>query len=114
VLLSTCAYVLVAVSVISGAFIATMALTHGEGASATGPQVSVGKIGPGYARMQPVNLGKPEKIVASTPYDPHRSTPTLSRVKQTAQRAIPAPPALPPIMIAESAKSGPPDIHRIY
>jgi hypothetical protein len=43
----------------------------GSGFAITMPLTSVapgGKIGPGYARMQPINVGKPEKVVAIPPY----------------------------------------------
>jgi len=45
------------VSIVGGAFFATMALTTVENASASAA-VSVGKIGPGYARMPPADFGK--------------------------------------------------------
>jgi hypothetical protein len=78
----------------------------------------VGKIGPGYARMQPVDLGKPDKIAYSTPYHSRVATPPVSRTNQPAPSMIAAPvktPA-PPMMIAEAPQSrySRPDIHRVY
>src|SRR5215204_5232873 len=105
VLLCTCAYVFAIVAVVGGAYSATIALTA-ENASAAVPQVSAGKIGPGYGRRPPVNLGKPEKVVDSTPYRPHTAKPGMSRHKQL-RPIIAARPATagPPMKIAEAAKS---------
>src|SRR2546423_4754926 len=88
VLIGTCAYVFVAVSVVGGAFFATLALTTVENASASA-RVSVGKIGPGYARMQPADFGKPEKVAYSTPYHPHVA-PRGSRIDQPAPSVVAA------------------------
>jgi len=117
VLLSTCAYVVVAVSVIGGAFFTTMALMPVESALAVSPQVSIGKIGPGYARMQPVNFGKPEKLTYSTPYYPHVA-PRVSGINQRTPSIIVALVATSaaPMAIAGAARStyNQPDVHRIY
>jgi hypothetical protein len=96
VIFGTCAYVFAVAAIIGGAFFATVALTV-EIASAVPPQVSAGKIGPGYGRRPPVNLGKPEKFVESTPYRPHAAKPGLSRHKP-----------LRPVIAARSATAGPP------
>jgi hypothetical protein len=108
--LGTWAYVFAALSVIGGAFVATIALT---------PIEAVTKIGPGYARMQPVYLGKPEKVVYSPPYYPRVAAPRVSRISQPAPSSIAAKattPAAPRIMIVEAAQSSysRPDIHRVY
>ena len=99
---------------LSGAFVATMALTSGESASAATNQVRVGKIGPGYGRMQPLDLGKPEKVAYPTPYYPHVTAPTVLRTRQPAPSAIVSPLPSPPMVIADVAQSRAPDIHRIY
>jgi hypothetical protein len=112
VLLGTCAYVVVAVSVVAGAFGATMALTQGKSASAAIVQASVGKIGPGYGRMQPLDLGKPDKVTDATPYYPHGAAPAVLRTRQPGPIARPSP--LPPTMVAEAAQSRSPDVHRVY
>ena len=49
-----------------GAFATAKALTRAQGGDS--PAVAVSKIGPGYARMQPVNYGKPDIIPASVPH----------------------------------------------
>jgi hypothetical protein len=112
VLLGTCAYVVVAVSVVTAAFVATMALTHGKSASAATVQASVGKIGPGYGRMQPLDLGKPDKVAYATPHYPHGAAPAVLRARQPSPIARPSP--LPPTMVAEAAQSRSPDVHRVY
>ena len=116
VLLSTCAYVFAIALVVGGAFSATIALTAAY-ASGEPPQVSVGKIGPGYARRQPVNLGKPEKVAESTPYRPHTAKSGASRDKQlrpiiAARQST----TEPPMKIAEAAQSTyrRPDFQRIH
>ena len=112
----TCASVFAVAAVVGGALSATIALTA-ENASAVAPQVSAGKIGPGYARRPPVNLGKPEKVVESTPYRPHAAKPGVSGHKQL-RPIIAARPATagPPMKIAEVAQStySRPDIQRFY
>ena len=117
VLLSTCAYLFVAVSVIGGAFFVTMALTPIEGASAARAQAPGAKIGPGYARMQPVDLGKPEKVAYSAPYYPH-VTSRAARITQPAPSMVTAPvmTAAPRIMIVEAVQSSysRPDVHRVH
>jgi hypothetical protein len=115
VLIGTCAYVFVAVSVVGGAFSATMALTTSENASASA-RLPAGKIGPGYARMPPADFGKPEKVAYSTPYHPH-AEPRGPRIDEPAPSVIAAPAALaPPMVIARAEQSiyRRPDIHRVY
>jgi len=116
VLIGTCAYVFVAVSVVGGAFSATMALTIPESASASA-RPPAGKIGPGYGRMPPADFGKPEKVAYSTPYRPHVAL-NRPRTHQPAPSMIaeltttPAPPMV--IARAEQSTDSRPDIHRIY
>ena len=112
--LSTCAYAVAAVSV---AFFAAMALVPDKSAEAASAQASVQKIGPGYARMQPVDLGKPEKIAYSTPYYPRVAIPSASRSMEPAPSTVAAPliqaPSQPVAAAARTAFSRP-DIHRAY
>src|SRR5690242_19710508 len=94
VLLRICASVFGAAVVGIAALSTTIALTAGD--VSTAPPSS-GKTGPGYARMQPINLGKPEKAVESMPYRPHTDRPRVSRHKQlrliiVPQRATIGPP----------------------
>ena len=91
-----CAYVFGITAVVVMAFSATIALTA-EMASAVPHQPSAGKIGPGYARMQPINFGKPEKVVESTPYRPHTAKPGVSGHKPSR-----------PTILARPATIGPP------
>jgi len=116
VLLGTGAYVFVVVALVAGAFSATMALAP-ENVSATTPQITADKIGPGYGRRPPVNLGKPEKVVDSTPYRPRAAKPAVSRHKQS-RPIVAARPATarPPMKIAEAGPSayGRPAIQRFH
>ena len=116
VLMGTCAYVFAAVFVVGGAFSATMALTTAENASASA-RVSVGKIGPGYARMPPADFGKPDKVAYSPPYRP-QVAPRGSRINQPAPSTIAALTTTPatPMVIARATQSADsrPDIHRAY
>jgi hypothetical protein len=116
VLIGTCAYIFVAVSVVGGAFSATMVLTSADNVSA-GARRPAGKIGPGYARMLPPDFGKPEKVAYSTPYHA-RVAPRGSRTRQPAPAMIAVltrPPATP-MVIARAAPSADsrPDIHRAF
>jgi hypothetical protein len=113
VLFGICAYVFVAVTVVGGAFFATMALTTVESASAS-TRPPAGKIGPGYARMQPADFGKPEKVVHSTPYRPYVALngPRTSQPAPAMIAALTTTPAAP-MVIARAADSRP-DIHRAY
>jgi hypothetical protein len=116
VLLSICAYVFGVAAVVVVAFSATIALTA-KNASAVSSRASGGKIGPGYARMQPVNLGKPEKVVESTPYRPHTAKPGVSRHKQSRPIIVARPATIgPPMKLAAVAQSAyrRPDIQRFY
>ena len=116
-LICSFSYVFVAVSVIGVAFFATMALMPVESAVAAGPQVPVGKIGPGYARMQPVDFGKPEKVAYSTPYYPRVVSPRMPTLAKPAPSNIAALVTAPPkTIIAEAVQSSysRPDVHRVY
>ena len=118
VLFGACTYVLVAFSIVGGAFLTAMALTSSEGASAASPNVlAEKKIGPGYARMQPVYLGKPEKLVYSTPYYyPHTATPAESWKNRPAPSVVTAIATTTSTVVAEVVQPGyvRPDIHRVY
>jgi hypothetical protein len=135
VLLSTCVYLFTVVSIIGAALFITIALPSSEHAWATSADVPpVKKIGPGYARMQPVDHGKPEKVVYSPPYYPHTATPPASTTRRPAppvRTAIAPANAAPimkaPVMIAPATIAAPmaiagavrprytrPDIHQIY
>ncbi len=115
VLIGTCAYVFVAVSVVGGAFSATMALTMAETAPVGAP-LPAEKIGPGYARMPPPDFGKLDKVVYSAPYHPYVAL-HVSRTQRLAPSmiAVPATPAAP-MLIARGDQSADsrPDIHRAY
>lgn len=123
-LLSTCVYLFAVVSIIGGAFAATTVLSSSNPVLAASADTPAKKIGPGYARMQPVDLGKPEKIAYSPPHDPHSATPpALSpRRPPPAVRAAITPIMVAPVSIAapltiaEAVRPAytPPDIHRIY
>jgi hypothetical protein len=119
-LLSMGAYIFGVVAIVGGAFFATMALMPEAGAPNANALAAVHKIGPGYARMKPVDLGKPEKVVYSTPYYPHVARPNVARAKRLA-RILTAPSATatvaPPKIITAAVAQysyGLPDIHRIY
>jgi hypothetical protein len=114
VLIGTCAYAFVAVSVVGGAFSATMALTTAETTAVA--RRPAGKIGPGYARIPLADLGKPEKVAYSTPYYPHPA-PREPRPSQPTPLMIVVPATLaPPMVIAQADRStdSRPDIHRGY
>jgi hypothetical protein len=115
-LFGTCAYVFAVVALAAGAFAATMALPP-ENVSAMAVQDHAGKIGPGYGRRPPINLGKPEKVVDSTPYLSQVTKPGMSRHKQPRPIVAARPAAAgPPMKIAEVAQStySRPDIRRFY
>ena len=114
VLLNTCVYVFAGIATVVGAFCVAAAFMPTQSAAST---IGLGdKIGPGYARMQPPNMGKPEKVRYWTPYYPHTATLTLSRTKKP--KASTAPALLPstPMVIAARAQSSfsHPEIGRIY
>jgi hypothetical protein len=116
VLFGTCACVFAVVAVATVAFSATMALTP-EIVSARTEPVAAGKIGPGYGRRPPINLGKPEKVVDSTPYRLRVAKRGVSRHKQPRPVVAARPAAAgPPMKIAEVAQStySRPDIQRLY
>jgi hypothetical protein len=118
--LSTCAYLFAVVSIVGGALFITMALSPSDSALAASPEVSVKKIGPGYARMQPADFGKPEKLAYSPPYHPNTARPAESKVRRPAPAAlaaiapVPAAPIAQPISVAARSGYSAPDIHRIY
>jgi hypothetical protein len=89
-------------------FATAMALTPSEAPS--------NKIGPGYARMQPINQGRPDAVIYIPPY----SIPVRARAE-----AVKRPPVnniadlsteIPaPVVVATTPASYiRPDIHRIY
>jgi len=119
-LLSMGAYIFGVVAVVGGAFFATMTLMPEAGAPNANALAAVHKIGPGYARMKPMDLGKPEKVVYSTPYYPHVVRPNVARAKRPA-RTLAAPSAVatvaPPMIITAAVVQSSydlPDIHRVY
>jgi hypothetical protein len=78
---------------------------------------AVRKIGPGYARMQPINLGRPEKIAYSTPYYMRVAAPLASRANHLAPSNIATlTTASSLVIVAEAVPSSysRPDIHRVY
>ena len=106
--LKTCAYGFAALAVLVGTgFATTITLTR----DAPG-----GKIGPGYARMQPIDMGKPDKVVSIPPY----SIPVKTRVaaaKRTPAKSIESliAESAPPLVVAVAPPSYfRPDAHRIY
>src|ERR1041384_8672181 len=101
VLIGTCA----SVSIVCGAFSATMAMTGADNVSARA-RMPAGKIGPGYARMPPADFGKPEKVMYSPPYH-SRVAPRGSRIGQPAPSMIAALTTTPatPIVIGRAAQS---------
>ena len=111
-LIGTCAYVFGITALVGVAATAAFAYSTGDV-----PQVAaVTKIGPGYARMLPINEGKPEKVLYTTPY-------TIP-VRANAVASAPRPSSSIEALIAQSAPSvrvavveAPrftPDFHRIY
>jgi hypothetical protein len=93
-----------------------MDATTVDHASSANARLPGGKIGPEYARMQPANFGKPEKVAYLPPYSPH----VVPRRTQTSSQ--PAPPvtialvakSLPILFaVAKQSSYGWPDIHRI-
>ena len=116
VLLGISAYVFGVAAVVVAAFSATIAFTA-ENASFAAPQASAGKIGPGYGRRPPAHLGKPEKVVDSTPYRPHTAPPGVLRHKQSSPMiAARSATAGPPMKIADVAQStySRPDLQRFH
>ena len=112
-LLSSCAYVFVVIALVSVAVTATLALSPNQRESES--KVPVAKIGPGYARMQPIDEGKPEKVLYTKPY----SIPVRAHVVAS-KRAAPSIETLiaqtaPPVYVAVVQPSySAPDFHRIY
>jgi len=118
-LLSTCAYVSLAFAVLGVSFFATLALVPGESAGAAAPLMSAGKIGPGIARMRPIDLGKPEKVAYSNPYYLRVNAPRTTKVKKQSPPMIVAEPpwaATAPTKVAAAYRSSysAADIHRVY
>jgi hypothetical protein len=95
-----------AVAVVGAAFCAALTVLPSEGA--------VQKIGPGYARMQPIDQGKAEKVSYSVPY----SIPARSEAPKAKPVRIIAEPVVaqltPPLVIAAAQPSYIRDIHRVY
>jgi hypothetical protein len=111
-LIGACAYV-AGITVLLGVAV-TAALAY---STENVPKVAaLAKIGPGYARMQPINEGKPEKVLYTTPY----TIPARAHVVASAKRApssIEAPIAqsAPSVRVAAvEAPRSTPDFHRIY
>jgi hypothetical protein len=125
VLLGACTYFFVAISVTGGACFTILApvpgaLTTGESARAVGHQNSVRKIGLGYARLLPIERGKPQKVAYSTPYYRHVAAPRAATAKQhpapTTIIAESSAATTPPTKIAAAGQSSDSltDIHRVY
>jgi hypothetical protein len=91
----------VTIAVIGAPFCAAWMVVPSEGA----PQ----KIGPGYARMQPIDLGKPERVTYSTPY----SIPTRSQARPVRVVVKAAEAQLTALVIATSQPFSR-DTHRVY
>src|SRR4029079_6310370 len=96
----------VAVAIVGATFCATLMLMPNEGA--------LEKIGPGYSRMQPINLGKPERVYYSTTYSiPVRPpAPTAKPVRVITEPVVAQ--LASPFIIATSQPSYSRDIHRVY
>jgi hypothetical protein len=95
-----------AFAVVGATFCATLMVIPSGG--------TVEKVGPGYGRMQPINEGKPEKIVYSVPY----SIPVRSPAPKAKPARVIAEPVVaqlaPPLVIATAHPSYSRDIHRAY
>jgi hypothetical protein len=89
-----------------GAFVAALMVMPSEGA--------VEKIGPGYARMQPIDEGKAEKVTYSVPYSvPVRShAPEVKPVRVIAEPVVAQ--LAPALRIAAEQPSYSVDIHRVH
>ena len=97
---SVCAFLGIVLA--AGAFATAKALTPIQGAP---PAAAVQKIGPGYARMQPVNFGKPERILHSVTYYPQAAAPAAQPQPQLAPKVYPqvAAPTVQKTMLPRSA-----------
>jgi hypothetical protein len=95
-----------ATAVVGATFCATLMVMPSDGA--------VEKIGPGYARMQPIDEGKPERVAYSVPY----SIPARPQAPKAKPVRIIAEPVVarlaPPLVIAAAQPSYSRDIHRVY
>ena len=109
-LIGTCAYV-AGITVLLGVAI-TAAFAY---STDNVPKVAaVTKIGPGYARMQPINEGKPEKVLYTTPYTiPARVVAKAKHAPSSIEALIPQ--LAPSVRVAEAeAPRFTHDFHRIY
>jgi len=117
-LLFSCAYVFVVVALVSVAVTATLALSPSHKDPLSKVTVApVSKIGPGYARMQPIYEGKPDKVLYTTPYYiPVRAHFVVSKRPAPLRsiEAVIAPPAIPVHMAVAQPSYSAPDFHRIY
>jgi hypothetical protein len=96
----------VAIAVVGAAFCATLMVMPSEG--------TVEKIGPGSARMQPINEGKPERVAYSVPYViPARSQAAKAKPVRIIAEPVVAQLA-PPLVIATVQPSYGRDRHRVY
>ena len=111
-LLSSCAYVFMVIALVSVAVTATLALSPNQKESES--KVSVAKIGPGYARMQPIYEGKSEKVLYTTPYSfPVRAPVVASKRAPSIETSIARPPTPVHVAVVQPSYSAP-DFHRIY
>jgi hypothetical protein len=93
----------IAIAVVGAMFCGALMVLPSEGAAQ--------KIGPGYGRMQPIDLGKPERVTYSAPY----SIPTRSQAKPVRAVAEPAGvKQLAALVIATSQPLYSRDTHRVY
>ena len=95
-----------AVVAVGAAFCATLMVMTSEGI--------VEMIGPGYARMQPIDKGKAEKVTYSVPY----SIPVKSHAPKVQPVRVIAEPVVaqlaPALVIAATQPLYNRDIHRVY
>jgi hypothetical protein len=102
---SSCAYLFAVSALIGGAICGAVALSPIPEVNAA--EIVGGKIGPGYGRMKPIDLGKPEKVIDVAPYRmpvrvhiavkqarPHVASP--ARAEATLLPPPPPPSYLPP------------------
>jgi hypothetical protein len=75
-----------------------------------------GNIGPGYAHMQPINEGKPDKVLYTTPYTMPARTHVVAKAKHVPSsiEALIAQSGLSVCVAEVGAPRFPPDLHRIY
>jgi hypothetical protein len=105
------AYVLGATAVIGLGVSAAFAFSS----ESVPPAAAVTKIGPGYGRMQPIDLGRPEKVINATRYTiPVRVQVAGAKRAPTSIETLIAPSAPPVHIAAVEAPRFAPDLHRIY